>query len=243
VGGSYLTLFVIDKAHLSPLALGVFLTVYSLSGMIISTSFGHWFDRTPSPIPLLLALVMTISGYALLSVTTNLYLLLLIAGLPLGTSLAVFPQLFALAKGRLDRVGAETAERGTAMMRATWSIAWAVGPALGALMISLFDFQGVFLTAAMCVVTATVIVAVARVDALRPAKTPRNEEKALSGRVGSWQVVRDVIARAIFTSVKDLAGKPRRYIDAYSASAKPIQWKYSDPSRRIRSSVVSATCG
>ena len=243
VGGSYLTLFVIDKAHLSPLALGVFLTVYSLSGMIISTSFGHWFDRAPSPIPLLLALVMTISGYALLSVTTNLYLLLLIAGLPLGTSLAVFPQLFALAQGHLDRVGAETAERGTAMMRATWSIAWAVGPALGALMISLFDFQGVFLTAAMCVVTATVIVAVARVDALRPAKTPRNEEKALSGRVGSWQVVRDVIARAIFTSVKDLAGKPRRYIDAYSASAKPIQWKYSNPSRRIRSSVVSATCG
>ena len=55
VGGSYLTLFMIDKAHLSPLALGVFLTVYSLSGMIISTSFGRWFDRTPSPIPLLLA--------------------------------------------------------------------------------------------------------------------------------------------------------------------------------------------
>lgn len=183
VGGSYLTLFVIDKAHLSPLALGVFLTVYSLSGMIISTSFGHWFDRTPSPIPLLLALVMTISGYALLSVTTNLYLLLLIAGLPLGTSLAVFPQLFALAQGHLDRVGAETAERGTAMMRATWSIAWAVGPALGALMISLFDFQGVFLTAAMCVVTAIVIVAVARVDALRPTTETGLELKPRIGAI------------------------------------------------------------
>src|SRR6476646_7893094 len=34
---SFLTLFVIDKSHLSPLALCVFLTVYSLSGMIIST--------------------------------------------------------------------------------------------------------------------------------------------------------------------------------------------------------------
>src|SRR5260370_19492980 len=88
VGGSYLTLFVIDKAHLSPLALGVFLTVYSLSGVIISTSFGRSFDRTPSPIPLLLALVMTISGYALLSVTTNLFLLLLIAGLHSGTSVS-----------------------------------------------------------------------------------------------------------------------------------------------------------
>ena len=183
VGGSYLTLFVIDKADLSPLALGVFLTVYSLSGMISSTSFGRWFDRTPSPIPLLLALVMTISGYALLSVTTNLYLLLLIAGLPLGTSLAVFPQLFALAQGHLDRVGAETAERGTAMMRATWSIAWAVGPALGAVMISLFDFQGVFLTAAMCVVTATVIVAVARVDALRPTTETGLELKPRIGTI------------------------------------------------------------
>ena len=183
VGGSYLTLFVIDKAHLSPLALGVFLTVYSLSGMIISISFGRWFDRTPSPIPLLLALVMTISGYALLSVTTNLYLLLLIAGLPLGSSLAVFPQLFALAKGHLDRVGAETAERGTAMMRATWSIAWAVGPALGALMISLFDFQGVFLTAAMCVVTATAIVAVARVDALQPTTETGLELKPRIGTI------------------------------------------------------------
>jgi SET family sugar efflux transporter-like MFS transporter len=167
VGGSYLTLYVVDKAHLSPLLLGIFLTVYSLSGMIISTSFGRWFDRKPSPIPLLLALVMTVSGYTLLSFTTNFYHLLLIAAVPLGTSLAVFPQLFALAKGHLDRAGADTAESGTAMMRATWSIAWAVGPALGAIVISLFDFCGVFLTAAMCVVAATIIVASARVNALR----------------------------------------------------------------------------
>jgi hypothetical protein len=55
------------------------------------------------------------------------------------------------------------------------------------------------------------------------------------------KVERDVIARGIFTSVKDLARKLRRYINAYSANAKPIQWRYSDPTRRIRSNVVSAT--
>ena len=55
------------------------------------------------------------------------------------------------------------------------------------------------------------------------------------------KVERDVIARGIFTSVKDLARKLRRYINAYSANAKPIQWRYSDPTRRIRSYVVSAT--
>jgi SET family sugar efflux transporter-like MFS transporter len=180
VGGSYLILFVVDKAHLSPLPLGLFLTVYSVSGLVISTFCGSWFDRKPSRIPLLLALVMTISGYTLLSVTTNFYFLLLIAGLPLGTSLAVFPQLFALAKGHLDRVGTDTAERGSAMMRATWSIAWALGPALGAVLISLFDFRGVFLAAALCVVAATVIVASARLHAFRPAAKTSFELKSNS---------------------------------------------------------------
>ena len=55
------------------------------------------------------------------------------------------------------------------------------------------------------------------------------------------KIERDVIARGIFTSVSDLARKLRRYINAYSANAKPIQWKYSDPSRRIRSSEFSET--
>jgi SET family sugar efflux transporter-like MFS transporter len=114
VAGSYLILFAVDKAHLSPVALGVFLTVDSVSGVIVSTTFGRWFDRAPSPAPLLLALLMTVSAYILLSVTTNFYLLLLIAAVPLGTSLAVFPQFFALAKGHLDRVDPNTAERGTA---------------------------------------------------------------------------------------------------------------------------------
>src|SRR6267378_3136498 len=55
------------------------------------------------------------------------------------------------------------------------------------------------------------------------------------------KIERDVIARGIFTSVKDLARKLRRYINAYSANAKPIQWKYSDPNRRIRTNDFVAT--
>jgi hypothetical protein len=39
----------------------------------------------------------------------------------------------------------------------------------------------------------------------------------------------------------DLARKLRRYINAYSANAQPINWKYSDPSHRIRSNELSAT--
>jgi transposase len=44
---------------------------------------------------------------------------------------------------------------------------------------------------------------------------------------------REVIARGIFTSVNDLARKLMRYIRAYSKTARPFKWKYSDPRRRI----------
>ena len=55
------------------------------------------------------------------------------------------------------------------------------------------------------------------------------------------KIERDVIACGVFTSVKDLARKLRRYINAYSANPKPIRWKYSDPSSRIRTNDLSAT--
>jgi len=38
---------------------------------------------------------------------------------------------------------------------------------------------------------------------------------------------REVIARGIFTSVKDLARKLMRYIRAYSKTARPFKWKYT----------------
>jgi transposase len=55
------------------------------------------------------------------------------------------------------------------------------------------------------------------------------------------KIEREVIARGIFTSVPDLARKLRRYINAYSANARPIQWKYSDTSRRLRTNEFTAT--
>jgi transposase len=55
------------------------------------------------------------------------------------------------------------------------------------------------------------------------------------------KIERQVIARGIFTSVPDLARKLRRYINAYSANAHPIQWKHSDPSRRPHANEFTAT--
>jgi transposase len=55
------------------------------------------------------------------------------------------------------------------------------------------------------------------------------------------KIERDVIARGVFTSVKDLAKKLMRYIRGYNRSPKPVKWTYSDPTRRIRTSDSSVT--
>ena len=42
------------------------------------------------------------------------------------------------------------------------------------------------------------------------------------------RIERDVIARGVFSSVRDLSRKLIRYIRAYSKTARPFHWKYSD---------------
>lgn len=70
-----------------------------------------------------------------------------------------------------------------------------------------------------------------------------------AGYVFRAKLILMLIEGASFRTIKhmlgtteDLALKLRRYISADSAIAKPIRWKYSDLTRRIRGNFVSATC-
>jgi transposase len=55
-------------------------------------------------------------------------------------------------------------------------------------------------------------------------------------QVECWfsKIERDVIARGVFTSVKDLSKKLMRYIRLYNKQAKPIKWTYKNTRNRIR---------
>src|SRR4051794_13027270 len=46
------------------------------------------------------------------------------------------------------------------------------------------------------------------------------------------RIEREVIARGVFTSVKDLSRKLIRYIRAYSKSARPFRWNYPNLQHR-----------
>ncbi len=52
---------------------------------------------------------------------------------------------------------------------------------------------------------------------------------------------RQVIARGIFKSTADLARKLMRYIHEHNKTARPIKWKYTDPSRRLPAHVSAVT--
>jgi hypothetical protein len=55
------------------------------------------------------------------------------------------------------------------------------------------------------------------------------------------KIQRDVIARGVFTSVKDLEKNSWRYIRLYNKAPKTVKWRYFNPGLRIkRESTVTA---
>jgi transposase len=62
-------------------------------------------------------------------------------------------------------------------------------------------------------------------------------------QVESWfaRIERDCIARGIFTSTHDLKRKLLHYITLHNKTCQPFQWRYRDPTHRIRATRISST--
>ncbi|MDG4827616.1 MFS transporter [Asanoa sp. WMMD1127] len=178
--GPYLVLFGADEAGLSPLRVGIFMSLVSLSGLAVSTWLGRRYDRSASRWPALVAVVAPAVGYLALT-TTSAYPLLLLVGVGLlGAGMAAFPQVFTLARTHLDRTGGAAVRRGTPALRSVWSLAWAVGPMVGAAMLALGGYD------LLMVVTAAAFGLVAVPLALlgrTPAPLPPAEPAADGGRL------------------------------------------------------------
>jgi MFS transporter, SET family, sugar efflux transporter len=143
---------------MSPLQLTVFLTAGAVSGIAFTSLFGRWLDRHARRWPLTLSLVATVVGTALAAVVIDPIALMLIAFTLTGLSVPAFPLLFGIAKGHLDGADPAVASSGMAALRMLSSLAWAVGPALGALAVAVWHFPGVFVGAAACGLLALAVV-------------------------------------------------------------------------------------
>ncbi|WP_436534429.1 MFS transporter [Actinoplanes sp. HUAS TT8] len=167
---SYIVLFGADVVGLTPLQIGVWSSVFAIGGITIGWWLGRRFDRRPTRAYAIAVILLGAAGYTVLPRVTAFFVLLLMAATVLGATGAAFPQVFALARAVLGE-GA-TGQRSAPLLRAGWSLAWAVGPLLGALVLSRGGYSGLMWTAAgVFLVTALTLVAVPRPGAVRAAES------------------------------------------------------------------------
>lgn len=173
---SYLVLFGADVVGLTPPQIGVWSSVFAIAGITISWWLGRQFDRKPARTYAIVVTLLGSAGYALLPQISSFPVLLGMAATMLGAMDAAFPQLFSLARAVL---GEGTAgQRSAPLLRTAWSLAWAVGPLLGALVLSrsgyswlMWSAAAVFLASALTVLVVPRPGAVAVANS-SPGRTP-----------------------------------------------------------------------
>ena len=155
----YTSLFGATEAHMTPVRLGIFMTLTAVSSVVVSAYLGRIADRRSDKKRIvLLSIAGSALGYALLCVTRNYILLTIFGCVFLSIGAAVFPQLFTFSKARLHAEGIKDTELPMATLRTTLSCAWVFGPAAGAIVLGVSGFNGLFLSAAGAFAVAGVIV-------------------------------------------------------------------------------------
>ena len=182
--GSYAVLFAADEVGLTPLQVGVFSSAPAVGGLVVSSVLGRRFDRRPARAYTVGVTLAGAAGLALLSVVRSFPLLILIAVSLLGAVAAAFPQLFALA--RLVLGTGRAGQRSAPLLRSAWSLAWAVGPLVGTVVLARGGYPTILLTAAavLAVTGAVTLAAPAPVPAPPPSPDPGSDRPA----PGAWSV-------------------------------------------------------
>ncbi|MFC0400701.1 sugar efflux transporter [Paraburkholderia rhizosphaerae] len=145
----YLSLFGVEQAGMTPLMLGIFMTLIAASGVVTSAWAGKWTDRHGHHRSLLLgALVLAALGYLLICFVRDYRALLVIGVVFLGSSGSALSLVFAFGRAALPVRDEGERAFAAATLRTLLSVAWVFGPSLGALVLAAAGFHGLFLFAA-----------------------------------------------------------------------------------------------
>jgi MFS transporter, SET family, sugar efflux transporter len=181
--GSYLVLFAADEAGMEPLQIGVFASAPAVGGILASWLLGRRFDRHPTRTYTVSVTALGAAGLGLMTLTTSFPVLVALALTLLGGLSAAFPQLFAMARVVLG--DGRAGQRSAPLLRSAWSLAWAIGPLIGAALVTRAGFTTVLWSAAAvltltALVTLTVAVPELRVSAAVGAESGKSAPAARS---------------------------------------------------------------
>ncbi len=186
----YFTLFAVNRGQMTPLMLGIFMTLQALSGIFISLRLAQWSDSLPNrkPVPII-AMFVSAVGYLSLRQMHSYFPMLLVVCLFLATGTASFSQLFALAKTQFQNTGKEASEHGITALRTIFSLAWVVGPGVGAALVGHDDYNRLFFAAAILLSLTALLVMGIRVV---PANTTEQKIQiagSTSSSIPLWQIM------------------------------------------------------
>lgn len=182
----FYSMFGTIEVGMSNWGFGVFMTVTSLSGIVITTFLARWSDTKISRRTiLLLACLCGAAGYTGYAYVRDIVWLTVIGSLALGVSSITFAQLFAYQREFLTRHGVPDKEAPLYMniFRLLFSLAWTIGPAIAAWVMIKYSYEGIFLACAGMFLLLLVVVW--RYIPARPATAA-----ALAAKVPLRQVLR-----------------------------------------------------
>lgn len=148
----FISMFGTLEVKMNPLSFGVFMTVTSLSAIVVSTVLARWSDTHLSRRRMLLmGSLCGALGYLGYAWVRDVRWLIVIGSTVLAISSITFSQLFAHARELLGTSSVAKQEVPLYMnvFRLFFALAWTVGPAAAAWVMVFFSYRGLFLTAAL----------------------------------------------------------------------------------------------
>lgn len=139
------------EVGMSPLRFSVFMTITSVCAILVTVGLARWSDtHIPRKTILILGASGGVLGYVGYAFVRDPVWLMVIGCTAIAIAAVNFSQLFAHVREAFDQPGAAENEGAFLMsvVRVCFSVAWTVGPALGAWVMGKFNYRGVFLGAA-----------------------------------------------------------------------------------------------
>ena len=147
----FLSLWGTQEIGMQPVVFGLYMTVTSLSAIIVATTFARWSDtHLPRKVLLLMGGTAGVLGYTGYALIRDPRVLVCIGTTLLALAAVSFSQLFAHTRERFFATDIPGVPPGFLMsvVRVCFSLAWTAGPSVGAWVMVHHGFRGLFFGAA-----------------------------------------------------------------------------------------------
>lgn len=147
VTAPYLAIYCTEKIGMSPGEFGIFMAISSLSGVFVSSYIAKRSDRGMDRKWIIIyALLASAVGYVAYLIFHDFVILLIVVTVLNGLGAPAIPQMYAYVHESADQIGTEDKTFAMSTLRSLFSLGFLVGPLVGAIILGILGYKGLFLT-------------------------------------------------------------------------------------------------